>query len=427
MKTANYFNFSDILFFLLVIMMLLFQTEYMFVKLGVILLIAIINLSKGLYNIRNYSNKIFGILFVIFISGLYCIFSGVFSGQLSDEEMKKQIPFLFIHPLLYYMIIPNMMGDGGVKKMCNIMLIGHILIVSIGLYNIVALFVGLPPIILSEEKEIYMVSDEGVGVSSGTLYQAMLTTPIFFTLGFAKLIKKPLFFVVGIITAVYIVLSSRTALTIIGLASLFIPFVIRYYFHGMNTLNINVKKVVAVIAIMLTVGVVKFWDSPLVQNSYEDFIAHFDSDTDIRFEQRQVLWNAWLESPVFGKGYGASFRTSARGIETDVESMYHAKLATTGMVGLVLFLTYILMILYNLHKKIKVKQSPYYLAPYLGLISCLICSSTNPALASFDRLVGIYMCVACIAASKYYEKRHIEIKRERSIGNRRLQRGFTLI
>ena len=398
MKLSYKIDIADVLLVFLLMLMLLAQTSYMSVKLFLILFIGLINLIKGRYRPSLYNPVIIGVLFLIILSGAYRLASAIFFETMDTPGLVQKIPFLLIHPFLYYLLLPNMMGLYNHKKICNILVVGHLLILLFSFYNLYAVFNGMTPIQLSQNEETFIASEESVGISSGVVYQVMITSPIFFTLGFTKKIPKRLFVIGGLLTIVYSILTSRVTLMILVVLCLLIPLFLKICKFGLNDYWIIWKKLSVVSIVFVFFSFPIIYQVPLLEGIWQDVMAHFDSNEDIRYEQRQVLMDNWLESPVFGQGYGAKFKTSGKeGMQAAFESSYHLDLATTGVVGFGLFAMYILIILRNTYLRAKMCNDPYSMAVLLSLISLLIASITNPALSSFDRLLPIYLCIGFFA------------------------------
>lgn len=390
---------EDCLFFLLVLMMLLAQTGYMGIKLALILIIAIRNFTKRKYKSQNFNGVIYGILSIILLNGFYRLSSAILAGTMSSGDLAKFVPFLLIHPFLFYLLIPNIMGREGEKKTALCLIIGHFFIMTLGFYNLLAVYLGLPPLTLLED-EVYIASEDSISFNASGTYQMFMTLPVFCTLGFSGIINRYVFFIGGFFSAVYVILCGSSAMIGVGLGCFLIPFFLKMKFPHVSGLSINIKKIAVVVIALFVTGFAYLSDKPYVEVAYQEFLDHFDNSTDIRFEQRKVLLEAWKESPIFGHGYGASFVTSARGRDNSFESMYHATLATTGLVGLILFFSYVLLIIVKLYHKARKEGNVYEVAYLIAFIAMLVCSTTNPALASFDRLLIVYICIACLAERK---------------------------
>lgn len=391
-------DITDILLMILLLLMLLAQTSYMPVKLFLILLIGLINFFKGRYRPSYYNPVILGVLFLIILSGAYRLASAVFIETMDTPGLVQKIPFLLIHPLLYYLLLPNLMGLRNHRKVCNILILGHIFILLFSYYNLFAVFNGYPPVQLSQTEETFIASEESVGISSGVVYQVMITSPIFFTLGFTNKLPKWLFVIGGLLTILYSVLTTRVTLMVLVLLCLFIPLYMRILRLKFNNYWSIWKKYSLVSLIIVFFSFPLVSQVPVLEGIWNDVMAHFDNTEDVRFEQRQVLIDNWMESPIFGKGYGAKFKTAGKGgMQAEFESSYHLDLATTGIIGFGLFTIYIFIIIRNTYIRSKIQDDPYSMAVLCSLISLLIASITNPALGSFDRLLPIYLCIGFFA------------------------------
>ena len=398
---VNYFSrvrLEDVLLVILLLSMLLAQTSYMSVKLFLIIFIGLINFFKGRYRPSYYNPVIFGVLFLIIISGTYRLASAILFETMETSEIVQKIPFLLIHPFLYYLLLPNMMGLRNHRKICIILVVGHIFILLFSYYNLFAVFNGMSPIQLSQTDETFIASEESVGISSGVVYQVMITSPIFFTLGFTNKLPKWLFIIGGLLTVLYSILTTRVTLILLVFLCLFIPVYLRICRFKLNDYWIIWKKASVVTLIIVLFSFPLLSQVPILEGIWQEILAHFDSTEDVRFEQRQVLIDNWIESPVFGKGYGAKFKTAGKeGRQAAFESSYHLDLATTGIIGFGLFAIYIFIILRNTYMSSKRQNDPYSMAVLYSLISLLIASITNPTLGTFDRLLPIYLCIGFFA------------------------------
>ena len=206
------------------------------------------------------------------------------------------------------------------------------------------------------------------------------------------------------LTIIQVLLSTSVALILIFILCLFIPFVIRKVLPKYSY-EWSLKKIIILLLPIFLFVSHQFLISGFSEAAINNFTDHFDSDTDIRFEQRKVLIDAWKEAPIFGHGYGFSIVTSARGRQSGFESMYHAILASTGLVGIIFVFSYYLIIIRKTLEKTRLNQDPFCFAILLCFISSIICSTTNPALGTFDGLLPIYACLACIANRSHARSR----------------------
>lgn len=402
MKRLFHYDIADVLLALLIWSMLLAQTSFMSVKLVLIISIAFINLFKGKYKIGNFNPLIFTILLLILLRSIYLVSSAVLHETMTLTELLAKVPFLFIHPFLYYLLIPNFMGDTNIQKCCSILIIGHFLLLFHGIYNLYASFYGLPLLQTSEVgEETFNVTETSIGISSGGLYQMMLTLPVFFTMGYMGKLNKMIFIISAIITSSYVLVAGRVALIIILFMSILIPFIMKYLLRT-EIFNIKIKKkYIGIAFLVVMIGFVRFSEGDIFQNGYEDFINHFDKSSDSRFEQREVFTRAWLDAPIWGHGYGKAYILKSKmHKQSDFESTYHVMLANTGIVGFGLYMWSVALIIIHVYKKSLREKNVYSLAMLIGYVCYLLADITNPSLASFDRLLCIYLCIGCIAEKK---------------------------
>lgn len=124
----------------------------------------------------------------------------------------------------------------------------------------------------------------------------------------------------------------------------------------------------------------------------------------IRKEQYDALINGWEENRFFGAGLGASAKGSIRDVDAPwaYELSYVALLFQTGIVGVIIYLSSVLWIIYK--SIIICRKNSYYVFYLLPQIAALICfllaNATNPYLAKFDYLWTIFLPLATINAIK---------------------------
>jgi hypothetical protein len=380
-------------------------TEIMGVKLALMLVVILVTLFFKKKKFWEMNSIVYGVIFVILLHGVYNISSAVINQTMTSTELIRVLPFNLIHPILYFLLIPAMMGDN-IKRLCYGFVIIYFLLIFRDLINVLALLVGFTPPFVFSEGEIYNVTESSIGFNSGSHYSMMYLMPVFFTLAFTGKLNKKLLIFGFLLTILQVALSGSAALIIIFVLCMSIPFFVKILIPK-HSYAINLKYFVFILLTVVSVGLYYFISSGFFEAAFDNFVNHFDSTTDLRYEQRQVLLDGWKQAPIWGQGYGASFVTSARGRESQFESMYHSTLATTGIVGLLFILTYYFLIIIYTYKLIKRTQSPYYLSLLFCFFSSILCSTTNPALATFDGLIPIYACLACIAANQ--DKKHVNL------------------
>ena len=397
----NVQNISFFLLFILLTLMFVAPTVFMGFKIALMLIIIVINLLFQGKRFWNMNPVVYGVILILLSIGVYNISSAVLHETMTSVEIRKVLPFNFIHPILYLLLIPAMKGERNIQKLCSCFCVIYFILMLRDQLTILAMFNGISSPFTFSEEEQYVVTDESIGFNSSSHFSIMFLMPIFFTMGITGKIKKKWFLIGAFFTIVQVALSGSAALIIIFMLCLSLPVVIRIVFPKIPVI-FNIKKTGLFLAPLFCILILHFLSSDYSDAAIENFTNHFDSSTDIRYEQRQVLINAWKENPIFGHGYGASFVTSARGRQSAFESMYHATLATTGLLGFVLLIFYYIIIIKHTYKRVALYHDVYSLALLLCFISAIICSTTNPALGTFDGLVPIYACLATIAERPYY-------------------------
>lgn len=380
--------------FLIFILMLIVPTNYMIIKISLIVFLftRIIVFRKSM---QFQCNKI--ILFVIFLiilKGIIWLLYGMLHGN-PVEKILSLFPFLCLWPLLYLSLILNISSKQVFYFLCRIILYAHVFIVFYNLYALFSVFVGLEPFSFFESEAIFVASEDSYGISNPSLQQLVFTTPFFFTLMITdnlNIFNRFWAIVIFFMTIFVMILSSRgIMILILGLLPL-IPFSVKFI---SNNIKYNFSKFYFFMFIVLVVSSTYLFSTDMFENVINPLVEKFDEDTDIvRFSQRKMLLDIWRDNPFVGNGYGTVYFDSIRGKHDGVESMYHADLANTGLIGFSFFIFYILLIFYWAIKLYRSSNDIMIFACVLGLFFYLLASATNPFLASFDRMYPIYLTLS---------------------------------
>lgn len=406
--TFDFERFYGIIGTLIFVLILITPTNYMVVKLFLItlLLTRIIIFRK---NVHFQCNK--GVLFVVFLiilKGTLWLLYGMFQGN-PIQKIQSLFPFNCLWPLLYLSLIFNISSKRIFYYLCTIILYAHTFIVVYNLYALLSVFIGIEPISLFESEVNFVASEDGYGISNPSLQQLVFTTPFYFTLMitgnyliFSRLWAGVIFF----LTVIVMILSSRGIMILsLGLLSL-IPFCVKII---SRCTKYSFTKFYLFLFALIIVGSIYMFSSEIFEDIVKPLVEKFDENSDIvRFSQREMLLNIWKEHPFIGNGYGTVYFDRVRGTHDAVESMYHADLANTGLIGFSIFLFSILLIFYNAIKVYRFSNDIMVFACIVGLSFYLLASATNPFLASFDRMYPIYFTLAAINVySVNGRKKHI--------------------
>lgn len=391
---------EDVLLSILITMMMVAPTSYMVIKLGIILVLQLFNVLNHRYKCQAYSKVFYGIIGLILLGGIWTFCNVVLKASLSSEELLKMTPFLLLWPLLYVAMIPYLSGEHRQYECIKLLAICHTVIVLFNLYNVVALLYGMEPIQIDEENDSFRYDDHFIGVATNSMHCLVYTTPFFFIIGFSEKISKKWFYPVACLTLGFNFVSSRTLLAIVNILSIGLAYVVSYKFYEIKRRSINLF--VVTIVLVSSIYLVPKIDRVYIESTIEYYLMHFDSSDDIRFEQRQILIDKWVEKPITGHGVGTKFKTNARGLSNEFESTYHAMLANNGLIGFGIFFFYISLIFVNVYKRAKNENNIFFIACLSSLAVFLIGAYSNPLIGTFDRLFPIYLSLACLYVRPSY-------------------------
>ena len=131
------------------------------------------------------------------------------------------------------------------------------------------------------------------------------------------------------------------------------------------------------------------------------FIERFSGDYNFSYKGTQLLTvlDNYLESPLFGKGFGYSIKIDYGYIVDHTysfEVMWSQLLLDTGIVGFTLFISHVMLTLYNLHKLFKSTGAVVFLSFELSLIMICLVSLTNPFM---NNAIGLLFYAVCVGVS----------------------------
>lgn len=392
------YNLKFILSAILFLLILVVPTNYMLIKfilitlLGIRLIFCSVNKKLTTINIR-----VWLILYLIVFKGVFWLFYGVMNGN-SVENIKTLFPFYCIWPLFYLLLFLYVDTWQKFSSFCNLILYAHAFIVVYNLYSLCSVYIGVEPISIFQSDQTFMLEEEIIGISNPSLQQLVFTTPFLFSIlisGKIQGTKRNIFYVIFSLTIFVMLLSGRGVMILVLLLLPFIPIGIIFFSKVYRFSHFKNMYWGVILIFFLCLGYT--YSSGLQNLIMKSLIDNFDSSIDYtRFSQRTMLIKMWKEKPLLGHGLAASYYNRDRGYHTAVESMYHADLAKTGIIGFGLFLFYLFLIYYYTIKEFQRTNNVYIYACIIGLSFYLLASATNPFLASFDRLYPIYVCLCII-------------------------------
>ena len=403
----HYSRLENIIICALIIMMMLAPTSYMIIKLVMMIFLISVNIIKKRFRIKAYNKVFYAIFLLIVASGIWSILNALIKDSLSTESIMKVFPFHVLWPFVYLGMTPYLNGKGRSNQCLNLLVVSHAVIVLYNLYEIIALIYDFPLLHVDESSDTFRFDDNFFGIATNSLHNLVFTTPFFFIVGFSGRINRKFFYLFAALTISVNIMSSRTLLLFVNIMSLGMVYILSYQFNTFNRKELLYFTVcISVVAFALLFYRI---DMTYINSSMEYYMSHFNPNEDIRFEQREVLIDRWMDAPLTGIGSGTKVWTTARGWSSGYESTYHSMLANDGIIGAGIFLLYILLIIKTLYRRVRQEGNVLYLASLAGLSSFLVGAYSNPLIGTFDRLLPIYLCLACLyikpdfAAYKIFE------------------------
>jgi len=257
--------------------------------------------------------------------------------------------FTFVPIVLFLSISGLNLGERAKKNLLWIILVGAIIIVAVSILE----FFGVKIPLTTELSGVNGLENtqylQGIGTArlqsllagpnALSLYMMALTA---FALGLFKKITPKLIWLAPILIAVLVLTFSRNAL--IGLAVMLIFSVIfwlKKYFGA--TTSIIVSVIIIAVVVILGLNISK-------SDKYQSYLTHGTS-TSLRYEQIVRVWEAKYEIGFLGRGSGTAGPSSQNRLDGGPnhwsENIYLEIFEELGLIGLILYLTLIIMLLVN--------------------------------------------------------------------------------
>jgi len=356
---------------------------------------------------------------ILFIGLLNLLFSFLFilNGviRLSPGAIRVSTVFL-VWPILYFYFIGLSNKVLALRPILNTIIYGGLgssFLILLFVYNN---FLGFPVDI----SFLVKAQDFGFYWGSGFVeMNSMNLTTVFYVFVFVLtifLIPSKLNFsnfnknVIGftfLICTILLFISSRRAFWIVCTISPVVIFVLL----KLSKINLNLRRFIIPTILFFSMAFVFVGYLALDNdNLITEFKSSFEFDNPeaesnyIRKEQYDALINGWEKNWFFGAGLGASAKGSIRDVDMPwaYELSYVALLFQTGIVGVTIYLSSVLWIIFN--SIIICRKNSYYIFYLLPQIAALICfllvNATNPYLAKFDYLWTIFLPLATLNAIK---------------------------
>jgi hypothetical protein len=213
--------------------------------------------------------------------------------------------------------------------------------------------------------------------------------------------SKSGYYLICFLLLVLVLISGRTSFQLNLVFFIFINVIVQMF--RKNKFRIIVLFFVSFIFIIISLVVINyFYKIDIgaifldIKNKF-DFEPSYNTSGGIRGMQFRALITSWKERPLLGWGAGVGTETYNRGA-TGFELVYIARLFQTGILGIILYFSYISWIIYRCILLIKKRT---YLSKIMygilnGFICFMIANATNPYLDTFDHMWVLYLPLAII-------------------------------
>ncbi len=380
-----------LLFFILFV-----PTQYQYVKLVILLLIAIDVHRKKVY----INNRIF--FWVIFFMGSNAFF--LFKGCLINELIFYQnYKIYLVWPVLYLFCVIAPVSVFHKINFHSVFIVSFYFI----FFSIVMIFLSFLGILPDRVSHIFFIKSN-VETTLGFLnfFIPSITSLLFLIpylitwliISNEKFSKKIIPYILIFFALVISVFIGRRALLLVIVMAPMILFLLHRFIIKQVQINSNYYKICTIIII----AALFFYYNPYKAQSRITYYQQNETSLlgQVRSQQLKALIHGWQEKPVLGAGIGvnASYIASHHFLGA-YELSYVARLFQTGIVGFFIFIYMLYWILEKLvliAKKTTKKKSVFIVCYIVGYISILIANATNPYLMSFDGLWVIFLGLAIV-------------------------------
>lgn len=376
--------------------MMIFQAQFYLIK--IIILISMLVLLP--HKIQISKELSFLLLFLVLYT-LWGVASGIFN--ITDNPLRP-ISVILIWPLLFTLFITQIKTNRDYNLLLIYIYIGHIFLVLYDLLFAFSIIYGFNfPNIYKNVEVGFSFYETTSRLNFANLNILTFTFPVFFVLYLANYkfgVNKAIQFIMLLLCIFLLILSGRRS---VMLLVCIIPIGLILSLHGFpNYIKLKIKKELThiLIIILSTILLILILYPEIVEGYWNTLIKAFDSDKEpVKFIQQKMLLENFSESPIYGKGFGSIFYEPFPGrmqYSSQFELQYHLKLATTGIVGLTLYMIATWgSVIYGFYLSYKHKDIIFY-SFCIGLLFVLILDATNPILGSFDLMLPLYLCWAKI-------------------------------
>lgn len=391
---AMYQNFFQRISGLLWLSLLVLPTASLLRFPKVILLALLIPLVIFL---KPYYNKT--LLYFLIAILLYACFNTLLGLLYGNPGALRVLTVTMLWPILFFIISGHFKIEY-IKKVEKIFKVSAILILILGLIQLSEsffLYDGIAKYFFEKDAETYINIDKAyASFSNPAMASLLFLGPFFLTRLIIEKRKSDLWYVIIIILIGFIA-NRRGLLVAMGITiPLLISFLIASGTIGLRKATTILAR--SVIVILFLLGILIYLYPEIITEFQNRFFTNKEASNVERTKQLPALLNGFYKNIFIGNGAGAVAGV-VRSYEQpwSYELFYLSILFHQGIIGLLLYFSSFLTVLYFILKL--VKKYPGYIGNHLIMVICASCvflinSATNPYIGKLDYMWVIFYPIA---------------------------------
>ena len=398
-------------------------TPYSFTELK--LAIILIMISKFIIS-KKYFVKytVYWFVYFVTISSIFILY-GIYNN---NPGAYDAIEIYVIYPIFYLFLISYIKNFNILKKLIDVLMISSIFIfIYISLFAVSVKFGFFNQSIFGMASVVLDASTNGnLKIFAPFITSLMFIIPLNITLLLDKkqnVYSKKFLFIILIMNLISAYFAQRDALYLV----IFLSFTLISFSH--NKIRKQFRVFLKNNIIFFIIGIMlMFYFSEYTSQLFDKISLGFDfssvnaKSAYQRYLQFYQLLNGWSKQPFFGTGFGGVLQSGfIRNKEYPwaFELSYLALLFHTGIIGII---SYLILFIYSFKKILKIinqnfQNSALYRSVYIGTLSALIATATNPYLFSFDNLWMLFAPLSIVNIYYIEKKEKYEEKNYNINGN----------
>lgn len=322
---------------------------------------------------------------------------GIIVGCLKGTEEPFQYFFLgMVWPIMsLFILTPMLRTENDFKNLFHYLFYIHAFLILYDIGFALSLIFSFPFYNLYPEVEIgFSFYGTSSRMNFANLNVLTYTIPIYFLIFLSKYdigIKRFPQMVIVLISFVLLILCGRRSLMALFAFSPLMALVFRRVLPTDLSKNLKYMLIAFIIIIIGSLYYLYTTQPDAFEGYLYSFTKAFDSEEEpIKFHQAQLLYNQFLDNPIFGTGSGKYFHDSFRGYTSaNYEIIYLLMLATRGIIGFIFYLIGMVgPLIVGLKYAIKAKDA-LFVFMLISYFYILLAEMTNPIMNGFDLILPL--------------------------------------